>query len=216
MTSYRNMDTRPCELDAMGRLTNDDIMWACQQAITISDTKPLLYPNQLDPAFSKMRGYTDYYTSCMVLRNNEMNKPNHALAQSSPVVMFLGRHGSDHDLGIMKTAALTKPARKAHQFINKILDDGFTVYDMVLVDPQWNLEDVLETALAKLGVAHPQRGMINMVFPGNRMKPVVFNAFTAYNFHAYGVSDYKRFITGAMPGPCLIMFSVHIRQRRSL
>lgn len=212
LDEYRNLDLRAPALDAIGRLTRNDIIWACTCAMTVSGTEPLITPSQLDPAFSRMRGYTDYYTAGLVLRNDELPMPNHRLAKDCPVVMFLGRRGTPRDAETLKSSQLTPPARKSWQGIERMIDDpaGFFLFDTILVDPRWPVELVLPMALRKMQEAYPVKQLISVVFPGRTMKPKVFESFVRFRFHPLGGQDYKRFIIWSKSQPCLIMFSAKI------
>lgn len=212
LNEYRNIDLRAPALDAIGRLTRNDIIWACTVAMTASGTEPLITPSQLDPAFSRMRGYTDYYTAGLVLRNDELPVPNHRLAKDCPVVMFLGRRGTKRDAYNLKTSHLTTPAKKSWTVIEQLIDDdmGFFMFDMILVDPRWPIDVVLPIALRKMQEAYPARQLLSFVFPGRTMQPKVFEAFVRFRCHPLAGSDMKRFIIWAKSQPCLIMFSAKI------
>lgn len=212
LDEYRNIDMRPSGLDAIGRLTRGDIMWACTQSVTLSNTQPIITPSQLDPAFSRMRGYDDYYTDGLVLRNDELPMPNHRLSRDCPVVMFLGRRGTASNMKTLLSASLTPPAKSALSSIRHLMesDNGFMVFDTVLIDPRWKVDMVLPIALRKMQEAYPYKQMISVVFPGRTIRPSAFEPFIRFGFHAYGGTDFKRFVIWAKSQPCLIMFSVRI------
>lgn len=212
LEEYVNIDLRAPALDAIGRMTRNDIIWACTCAVTVNGNQPLITPSQLDPAFSRMRGYNDYYTAGLVLRNDELPMPNHRLAKDCPVVMFLGRRGTQRDAYTLKSSQLTPPARKLWGSIESMIDDpmGFIIFDTIIIDPRWPVEIVLPIALRKLQEAYPIKQLITVVFPGRTMKPKVFEAFIRFKFHPLGGQDYKCFINWAKSQPCLIMFAAKI------
>lgn len=211
LDEYRNLDMRPVGLDSLGRLTRNDILWACTQAVTISRTEPILSPSQLDPAFCRMRGYSDYYTSCMVLRNAELPYPQKTIAPDCPVVMFLGHEGTAMDRRTMLHSQLIKAARQSIGPVENMMKPGFTVFDTIIIDQRWtNVGAVMTVALRKMQAAHPDHRMVVTVFPGKTMLRDVYNAFIRFGFHAFGGTDIKRFIPASKPGPCLIMFSIGI------
>lgn len=211
LDEYQNIDLRPAGLDSVGRLTRNDILWACQQAQTVCKTRPILTPSQLDPAFCSMRGYSDYYTSCLTLRNRELPDPKHELAPDLPVVMFLGRKGTDMDRRTMTHSRLVPAAKQSFKTVTSMLKSEFLVFDTIIVDPRWvNVSLIVTIALRKLQAAHPERKMIIAVFPDKVMLASVANAFIRFGFHPYGGTDVKRFIPASKPGPCLVMFSTRI------
>jgi len=211
LDEYQNIDLRPASLDSVGRLTKDDILWACTQAQTVCKSSPILTPSQLDPAFCRMRGYSDYYTSCLTLRNRELPDPKHELAPDLPVVMLLGRKGTNMDRRTMMRSHLVPAAKQSFKTVTAMLQSDFLVFDTVIVDPRWaNVGMIVTVALRKLQAAHPERRMIVAVFPGRVMLASVANAFFRFGFHPYGGTDVKRFIPASKPGPCLVMFSTRI------
>lgn len=212
LDEYRNIDLRAPALDAIGRLTRSDIIWACTIAMTASGSEPLITPSQLDPAFSRMRGYTEYYTAGLVLRNDELPVPNHRLAKDCPVVMFLGRRGTPRDAYNLKSSHLTVPAKKCWNSIEALIDGqmGFFIFDTILVDPRWPVEVVLPIALRKMQEAYPTKQLLAFMFPGRTMQPKVFEAFARFRCHPLAGSDMKRFIIWAKSQPCLIMFSAKL------
>lgn len=212
LPEYKNIDLRGNALDAIGRLTRNDIIWACTCATTVDGGSPIIIPSQLDPAFSRMRGYSNYYTAGLVLRNSELPIPNHHIAKDCPVVMFLGRKGTKHDARSLKTAQLAPPAKRSWPAITNLIDSsvGFYSFDMILIDPRWPVEVILPIALRKMQEAYPIKQLVSVIFPGKTMNPKIFESFVRFKFHPLGGQDYKRFIIWAKPQPCLIMFSAKI------
>jgi hypothetical protein len=126
--------------------------------------------------------------------------------------MFLGRKGNKNNMRTLLSASLTPPAKAAKTSIQRLMEDdrGFMVFDTVLIDPRWKVDKVLPIALRKMQEAYPDKQMISVVFPGRTMRPAAFEPFIRFGFHAYGGTDFKRFVVWAKSQPCLIMFSVRI------
>ena len=151
--------------------------------------------------------------SCLVLRNDELPHPNHRIAKDCPIVMFLGKSGNPAYTNILKTSALTRPVRKAMDALTPFMESpDMLVFDTILIDTRWKVGMVLPIALRKLQEAYPNDRMTTVVIPGRTMLPAVFKSFIGFGFHAYGTGDYKRFIQWAKPQPCMIMFSLRIRE----
>ena len=85
------------------------------------------------------------------------------------------------------------------------------MFDCVLIDPRWKAERVLPIALRKMQEAHSIKQLVAVAFQGRTMEPASFEPFIRFGFHAYGGTDYKRFVFWAGSQPCLIMFSARIR-----
>lgn len=211
LQEYKNVDFRLSSLDAIGRLTRSDIIWACTCAETIGGTTPLITPSQLDPAFSKMKGYRAYYTTAVVLRNKELAIPNRQLKANCPVMLFLGRKMAQHDMEAVASAQKTPIASKQWNMVVSSAQNY--VFDTILIDPRFPLNLALAPALRKMQALFPKKQLTTLIMP-NMPNANVFRTFVRFSFHQLGTQDYKRFVPWSPPQPCFLVFSTQIMDNK--
>lgn len=210
LKAYENLDLRPHEVDACGRLTSTEERKIIEDFTSSYGVGRARLPySTIDMALARSRGVRPHQM-VIVLRQKELPLTERVKDQDAIVGTMIGHIADREDKTIIKAF---KPLRQSYRImpkINRAMDNRNTIMiDMFLNVSKYSDATMLSFLMRKMQESKYGACMSILCWNSTKVAPSLSRQLAEFGYHPYGIGNYEDMKNPMMvDGKCLAWWAL--------
>lgn len=220
LKAYKNLDLRPHEVDAFGRLTSAEERGIISDfAYSYGSEKIRLPYSTIDMAIARNRGVKPHQLM-IVVRQKELPLTDRIKDPDAIVGVLLGHMADDEDKKILKAFKSLKQSYRLRPKIDSVMDDRPVIMiDMFLNTSQLGTPNMIALLMRKLQESRYGKCMSILCWYTTSVTPRLSAQLAQFGYQPYGIGNFDDMKNPLiMTGKCLAWWSMEtfdIREGRN-